>query len=352
MSDRRGEWHLLDHDGDPVPGDPTAVGDEAWHYSKVASAISSQANRLRCLAEPDAAMRGYYVDELQIRMHNLADDLEAMHRRFEVTGSQLARLEPALMTARSKTKTALDDAVAAKATMGTNEPSRHSLQGNVSLTDAQMDAELARAKAHGQGEDALAAARRACRHAMEAFNDVADSVARKITAVADDEFKDSVWEKLRGWLGLGGSVLNDDPYAPPPIGTPSETLHRLLVLAREFGADPQAYGALLQQYYVTKAAEKAGIDLTTWDVSQGAGAVSEHYERTYAYYAQLYLDDPSFRWAGMASMIGPSFAAGFEDLEFFQTIARDVADSLGPIPDWALPFPGRSAGRGRRHERT
>jgi len=215
-----------------------------------------------------------------------------------------------------------------------------------------MDAELARAKAHGQGEDALAAARRACRHAMEAFNDVADSVARKITAVADDEFKDSVWEKLRGWLGLGGSVLNDDPYAPPPIGTPSETLHRLLVLAREFGADPQAYGALLQQYYVTKAAEKAGIDLTTWDVSQGAGAVSEHYERTYAYYAQLYLDDPSFRWAGMASMIGPSFAAGFEDLEFFQTIARDVADSLGPIPDWALPFPGRSAGRGRRHERT
>lgn len=131
----------------------------------------------------------------------------------------------------------------------------------------------------------------------------------------------------------------DEFFAPPPLGTSSATLNRLLDVARRMGVEPPTYADLLQQYYVTKAAEKAGIDLTTWDVSQGAEAVSEHYERTYAYYAQLMLDNPNFRWAGMAAMIGPSFAAGFEDIEFFQTMARDLADKLGPIPDWALPFP-------------
>lgn len=126
---------------------------------------------------------------------------------------------------------------------------------------------------------------------------------------------------------------------PPVLGTSSEDLNQLLEIARRAGLDPTAYADVLQLYYVTKAAEKAGIDLTTWDVSLGAEAVSEHYELTYAYYAQLMLDNPNFRWAGMAAMIGPSFAAGFEDIEFFQTMARDLADKLGPVPDWLLPFP-------------
>jgi len=131
----------------------------------------------------------------------------------------------------------------------------------------------------------------------------------------------------------------DGFFAAPPLGTPSATLNRILDIARRMGVDPTTYADVLQQYYVTKAAEKAGIDLTTWDVSQGAEAVSDQYEKTYAYYAQLFLDNPNFRWAGMAAMIGPSFAAGFEDIEFFQTMARELADKLGPIPDSALPFP-------------
>lgn len=150
-------------------------------------------------------------------------------------------------------------------------------------------------------------------------------------------YSDAELQNLLEHLRRTGKL--DEFFAAPPLGTPSETLNRVLDIARRMGVDPKTYADVLQQYYVTKAAEKAGIDLTTWDVSQGAEAVSDHYERTYAYYAQLMLDNPHFRWAGMAAMIGPSFAAGFEDIEFFQTMARELAEKLGPIPDSALPFP-------------
>lgn len=122
-------------------------------------------------------------------------------------------------------------------------------------------------------------------------------------------------------------------FAVPPLGTPASTLERIVDIARRMDVHPTVYADTLQLMYVSRAAESVGIDLTTWDVRTGASGVAEHYELTYDYYGQLYLDNPDFRWAAMAAMIGPSFAGGFEDLEMF----RDIADDLSNIPDHLLP---------------
>lgn len=209
MSARPGEWHLLDHDSDPVPGDPLEVGDEATHYSTVATTISDQATRLRRLAEDDAALKGYYADELQDGMNDLADDLDKIHERFAVAGSELAKLEPALDSARTRTKRALDDAVDAQTTIDANAPSDDPIDPTAPPpTQDEKDADEARDNRHSAAEGALSDARTACRTAMSDFDEIADDVARRIREAADDDMKDSRWDKFKGWVGSIASTLS------------------------------------------------------------------------------------------------------------------------------------------------
>jgi hypothetical protein len=209
MSARYGEWHLLDHDSDPVPGSPVLVGDEAEHYATVATTIASQARRLRRLAADDAALKGHYADALQEGMNELADDLDKIHDRFEVAGSQLAILEPALDTARLRTKNALDDAVDAQARIDANAPSDDPVDPSAPPpTQADKDAEEDQANRHSAAEADLTRAKTACRTAISDFDEVADDVARKIRAASDDDMKDSRWDKFKGWVGSIASKLS------------------------------------------------------------------------------------------------------------------------------------------------
>ncbi|MFY0409558.1 hypothetical protein [Solicola sp. PLA-1-18] len=146
------------------------------------------------------------------------------------------------------------------------------------------------------------------------------------------ELTDAELQQLRERLEREGRL--DEFAAPPPLGTPSSEMGEQLDVLRRMGLEPTVFAELLRQYYVSKAAEDAGIDLTTWDVTNGAAAVSDHYEASYEYYAQLYLQNPYMRWAGMASMIGPSFAGGFEDIDMIRDLAQGVD---GAFPD--MPFP-------------
>src|SRR5262249_4943407 len=52
------------------------------------------------------------------------------------------------------------------------------------------------------------------------------------------------------------------------------------------------------------------------------------------YYARMFLDYPYLKWAGMASMVGPAFYAGFRD--------------LGVVPDAVRGVVRRTLGRGSR----
>lgn len=82
----------------------------------------------------------------------------------------------------------------------------------------------------------------------------------------------------------------------PPEDTAD--LAALLDEARVAGLPPTSYARVLEEHWVARALAAAGIDPDTWDPSRGADANREAIEAVYAYYAGLYLDDPT--WSGLA----------------------------------------------------
>lgn len=117
------------------------------------------------------------------------------------------------------------------------------------------------------------------------------------------------------WVGAGS-------YDPA-------VLRARLDLLRELGVPPGQYADLLRAYWVAVAAEHAGIDLAAWIPARGAGELSDIIQAVYTYYGNLYLDHPYLQWAGMANLVGPSFAAGFLDLHLFREVAQTLQGKPG-----------------------
>jgi uncharacterized protein YukE len=132
------------------------------------------------------------------------------------------------------------------------------------------------------------------------------------------------------WLAAHPEVLAALVTTPPAWGTPSTVYSAIVQAERARGADPVDFATVLQRMYVSRAAEKVGIDLATWDTARGAEALLGQVTGSYQYYAQLYLDNPDFTWAGMANMVGPDFAAGFLDLHSMRDHIGEVAPLLPP----------------------
>ena len=120
-----------------------------------------------------------------------------------------------------------------------------------------------------------------------------------------------------------------------PVSTSSHVLGLQLEAVRASGLAPSAYAGLLEQYWLTVAAERAGLDLSGWDPRLGADAMLPYLVGSYRYYGQLYLDDPDFQWAGMAAMIGPTFAGGMFDLQLLESFSDIASASLDAVPGWA-----------------
>lgn len=113
----------------------------------------------------------------------------------------------------------------------------------------------------------------------------------------------------------------------------------VLELKRSRGTPPDQYAEHLQEYWLARAYERAGIDPSQWVPSAGATANRQNIEAVYRYYGNLFLENGELQWAGMANMIGPSFAAGFLDLAMFREFA-----GLGSVPadiwrDLPIPLP-------------
>jgi len=143
------------------------------------------------------------------------------------------------------------------------------------------------------------------------------------------DFSQIDWRQLFDNLRAQGI----DPLSWATLGTyDPEQLKVRLDLFRKLRVPPAQYKDLLQLYWVSLAAQKAGIDLSQWDPSRGAAALSDIIKKIYTYYGNLFLQHPYLQWAGMANMIGPSFAAGFFDLNLFRRIAKALEGKPG-TPD-------------------
>jgi hypothetical protein len=82
---------------------------------------------------------------------------------------------------------------------------------------------------------------------------------------------------------------------------------------------------VLKEALLNRALKSAGIERDTWRPDLGFAANRRTVEAVYDYYGQLFLAHPHLKWAGMASLIGPSFYAGFKDLGFLPDAARKAA---------------------------
>jgi hypothetical protein len=85
---------------------------------------------------------------------------------------------------------------------------------------------------------------------------------------------------------------------------------------------------LLKEDLLDRALQSAGIERDTWRPNRGFAANRRTVEAVYDYYGRLFLDRPHLKWAGMASLIGPSFYAGFKDLGFFPDAARKAVSAV------------------------
>lgn len=115
----------------------------------------------------------------------------------------------------------------------------------------------------------------------------------------------------------------------------ADDIEAVLELYRAADVHPSEYADLLQHYYVLRAYERAGItNPGAWDPTAGYAATEPYLDAVYTYYGDLYLDDPDLQWAGMAGMIGPSFAAGMADLGMFRTGADALSLPTDDLPGW------------------
>ncbi|MBF6082529.1 hypothetical protein IU485_14275 [Nocardia cyriacigeorgica] len=110
-----------------------------------------------------------------------------------------------------------------------------------------------------------------------------------------------------------GGVHPDLPYD-------AAQLRGLLDQARAEGVAPTRYAALLYQYWLVDATNKAGIDLRTWDPRAGVEANRQNLIRSYRYYEDLQLAHRELQWAGMGGQVGADFGGGLIDFELMSNI--------------------------------
>jgi hypothetical protein len=82
---------------------------------------------------------------------------------------------------------------------------------------------------------------------------------------------------------------------------------------------------LLKEALLNRALKSAKIERDTWRPDLGFAENRRTVEAVYDYYGQLFVDHPHLKWAGMASLVGPAFYAGFKDLGFLPEAGRKAA---------------------------
>lgn len=95
------------------------------------------------------------------------------------------------------------------------------------------------------------------------------------------------------------------------------------------------------KYWQDKAAARAGLKLDGWDPQKGFAQTKPYVWGVYNYYKNLQLKNPQLLWAGMAYGIGPSFAAGMQDVAAFNGYVQQLQDKIS-----SLPAPVADAARG------
>src|SRR5215470_13323632 len=219
-------WHLLDLDGDPVPGDPDRVKAAQSRYENIAKTIHDTADNLRKVTGADG-LKGQYADAIKDKATDVVNDLTKASGRYDAVAKAVGVYQPALETARTETAAAVSDAETANAAQikarAMPDPSANRPPDAPPLSQDDQNAVGARNTATANADGDLAKAKARLRNAVEALNAAGQALANAVgkNAFKGDHLTDSGWDrflhglnaflkvfvKVLQWIGIALAAL-------------------------------------------------------------------------------------------------------------------------------------------------
>ncbi|RKS72671.1 hypothetical protein CLV35_2919 [Motilibacter peucedani] len=314
-----------------VPGDPGALRGYAQELRGAGTAMGDTAAAVRKAST--GPWEGAAEQAWRATQQRIATAWEDASSAMSKASTAVDHYADALESAQKKAATALssyNDAVA-----DTNKA--------VNDYNSAVSAGTQTGPFTDPGEGKRTAALSSLSSARDAVEQAGANAATAVRAAAEVAPTSAVMQVPSSPFGNDAVTNGDGAKAGGPVPdlpTDPAALKRLLDLARSSGMSPADYSGLLRQYWAAVAAQKAGIDLEAWDPTKGASGNPDAILAVYRYYGNLFLQHPELQWAGMANLIGPSFAGGFLDLDMVQNLARELQKRIdklpGPVRD-ALP---------------
>jgi hypothetical protein len=359
------KWFPLCPNGDPAKGDSGTLSAHVAAYTKIATQAASVSKTLTGLCIDD-----FWDSDsgtaFKVRCDNLAAELAKIVSRYQTAADALKAYIPDLEHAQADatsalglSETAQDDFAAIGYTYNPAGAVGAPFSGAMVPFAPTAPSPKPMSPADPNWSKYQSAAQ-AWESAVKKVNDAAQlhdtsasTAARKIKTVAEgDGVSNQHWTNLdaqqRSFLSqltnpatVESAVLNlpltngngeQNGGVNPDLPIDPAVLKAVLDDLRAKNVDPKQYRTLLDQYWVATAAQHAGIDLNEWDPAAGTEPNMVNIQAVYTYYGKLFLDHPELQWAGMANMIGPSFAGGFMDIDMFRQFAQDFATKLNGLP--------------------
>ena len=194
MSARAGEWHLLGHGRDPVPGEPSHASRLADGYAETAADIERLAGRLRRLSDLDG-WKGEAAEKFGESAQDLAEDLARAERRYRDLAAAVREWVQPLSTARDESFAALREAEQAD-----DDARRFGHDPFAGIAEPTPDQVLAQQRRQDARDAALASKRAAQRRLDDALRDLdaaAHRVGEKIRGAAEHG-SDGMWDNVKG----------------------------------------------------------------------------------------------------------------------------------------------------------
>lgn len=210
------EWQPLGLDTDPVPGEPTAVSQEAAHLASVAKTITDQVAALNKIASggTNEVLKGNYADKIRSAASDLSGQLGKVVGRYQKASTALNDYVPDLESAQSMSLTALHQAAGPSSQL--SSLSGQQLPTGSSLTTAQQQQVTDHKNAVTKAQGALNDAHTLLGKATHLRDQSASTCAGKIHTASDDSMKDhwSLWGAIKsavhaaaGWIKTVCTIL-------------------------------------------------------------------------------------------------------------------------------------------------
>ncbi|MFD5633758.1 putative T7SS-secreted protein [Streptomyces sp. NPDC127077] len=125
MSNRPADWHILDLDHDPTPGDPQRVRRLAGSLHDFADDVADILRDVKGLANDDAVLKwaGKTADSFASEFEDVPGQLKKLKKSYDIAGDALASYWPDLDDAQQKADKALRDGRKARQDLSTAQTS-------------------------------------------------------------------------------------------------------------------------------------------------------------------------------------------------------------------------------------